>query len=70
MAAAGGLGRESPAREVGMTEVELGMDGYAEGSGSGIAGGKEREGDGEVVVPQGGVEGGVRMPLDEVSCFA
>ena len=54
MAQAGGLGRDSPAQELGMTDVEMGSTEH------------DRTDDGVIVPPGAGTEG-VRVPLDEVS---
>jgi hypothetical protein len=54
MAQAGGLGRDSPAQELGMTDVEMGSTEH------------DRTDDG-VIVPPGAGTDGVRVPLDEVS---
>lgn len=53
MAQAGGVGRESPAQELGMTDVEMGAE-------------HDRSEDG-VIVPAGAATDGVRVPLEEVS---
>lgn len=48
-----GVGRESPAQELGMTDVEMGVE-------------HDRSGDG-VIVAEGAATDGVRVPLEEVS---
>lgn len=53
MAQAGGVGRESPAQELGMADVEMGAE-------------HDRSEDG-VIVPAGAATDGVRVPLEEVS---
>ena len=57
LAQAGGLGRDSPAQELGMTDVEMGSTEH------------DRTDDG-VIVPPGAGTDGVRVPLDEVSLLS
>ena len=53
MAQAGGVGRDSPAQELGMTDVEMG--------------GEHDRSDEGVIVPAGAATDGVKVPLEEVS---